>query len=228
MRLVIFDVDGTLTDTMTIDAHCFLSTFRDVCGFADVESDWSRYTNPTDAGILHEVFELRIGRPPSPTEMAHFREHLVALFRVAAEIRPFDPVRGAPELLARLKQGNEYSIALATGCWADAARVKMSSAGMRYDDYPSASADDGPERDSIIKLALARAAGSNGQKLSDVIYVGDGVWDIHACGKVGIHFLGIAANVQKEKLIVAGATHVLPDFSDQARFFASVENILAI
>ena len=61
-----------------------------------------------------------------------------------------------------------------------------------------------------------------------MIYVGDGVWDIRACGKAGIPFLGIASGVQKEKLIAAGATHVLPDLSDQHRFFASIESILAI
>jgi phosphoglycolate phosphatase-like HAD superfamily hydrolase len=182
MRLVIFDVDGTLTDTMAVDAYCFLRAFTEVCGFSDVESDWSSYSNATDAGIFHEVFECRVGRPPSPGELAHFREHLVALFRAAAATRPFDPVRGAPELLDRLKQENDYSVALATGCWADSARVKMSSAGMCYDDYSSASADDAPERDLILKLALARAAGSSSQKLSGVIYVGDGVWDIRACG----------------------------------------------
>jgi phosphoglycolate phosphatase-like HAD superfamily hydrolase len=228
MHLVIFDVDGTLTDTMAVDAYCFLRAFTEVCGFSDVESDWSSYSNATDAGIFHEVFELRLGRAPSPTELAHFREHLVALFRAAAATRPFDPVRGAPELLARLKQENDYSVALATGCWADSARVKMSSAGMCYDDYPSASADEAPERDSILKLALARAAGSSSQKLSGVLYVGDGVWDIRACGKAGIPFLGIAAGVQKEKLIAAGATHVLPDFFEQDQFFASIESILAI
>ena len=167
-------------------------------------------------------------RPTSiARRVAHFREHLVALFRAAAT-RPFDPVRGAPELLDRLKQENDYSVALATGCWSDSARVKMSSAGMCYDDYPSASADDAPERDSILKLALARAADSSSQKLSGVIYVGDGVWDIRACGKAGIPFLGIASGVQKEKLIAAGATCVLPDFFDQDQFFASIESILAI
>ena len=86
---------------------------------------------------------MRLGRPPSPTELAHFREHLVALFRAAAATRPFDPVRGAPELLARLKQENDYRVALATGCWADSARVKMSSAGMRIDDFNGNNFDHG-------------------------------------------------------------------------------------
>ena len=121
MRLVIFDVDGTLTDTMAVDARCFLRTFVEVCGFVDIDSDWSRYKNATDAGIFQEIFESRRGRAPSATETDSFRDHLVALFCSAAHERPFAAVPGAPELLVRLNQTNDYCVALATGCWADSA-----------------------------------------------------------------------------------------------------------
>src|SRR5260370_40888921 len=103
-RWGVFDLAGPLTDCMDVDAHCFLRAFTEVCGFSNVESDWSSYSNATDAGIFHEVFECRVGRPPSPAELANFREHLLALFRAAAATRPFDPVRVAPELLDRLRQ----------------------------------------------------------------------------------------------------------------------------
>ncbi len=33
MRLVIFDVDGTLTQTMETDAECFVGSLAEVCGF---------------------------------------------------------------------------------------------------------------------------------------------------------------------------------------------------
>ena len=107
-------------------------------------------------------------------------------------------------------------------------RVKMTVAGMNYDDYPSASADDAAERESIIKLALARATRLKDEESPQAVYVGDGVWDARACRKVGIPFLGIAAGAQREKLLAAGAAQILPDFSDQSRFFAAIETILAI
>jgi phosphoglycolate phosphatase-like HAD superfamily hydrolase len=228
MRLVIFDIDGTLTDTVAVDARCFLQTFEDVCGFKDVDPDWSGYANATDAGIYHEIFTTRIGRAPTVAETEQFHQHLVVLFRAAAQARPFAPVAGAPQLLARLRQSADFQIALATGCWAEPARVKMTAAGMNYDDYPSASADDAPERESIIKLALARATRLKDEEAPQAVYVGDGVWDARACRKVGIPFLGIAAGAQREKLLAAGAAQILPDFSDQSRFFAAIETILAI
>ena len=36
MRLVMFDIDGTLTDTMKVDALCFVRAFAEVCGFGDI------------------------------------------------------------------------------------------------------------------------------------------------------------------------------------------------
>ena len=33
MHLVMFDIDGTLTETMKIDEECFVRSFKDVFGF---------------------------------------------------------------------------------------------------------------------------------------------------------------------------------------------------
>jgi beta-phosphoglucomutase-like phosphatase (HAD superfamily) len=43
MHLVMFDIDGTLTKTMKVDEECFVRSFKDVFGFADVDTDWSHY-----------------------------------------------------------------------------------------------------------------------------------------------------------------------------------------
>ena len=228
MRLIIFDVDGTLTDTMAVDARCFLRSFAEVFGFTDVDPDWSFYKNATDAGIFHEVFESRTGRAPSEIETVRFREHLVALFRLATQEAPFAAVAGAPELLARLDSVDAYRVALATGCWRDSARVKMASAGMAYDDYPSASADDAPDRESIIELAIERAGRGIGGTFSGAVYVGDGLWDSRACRNLGIPFIGIGAGVQGEKLAAAGAVQIFRDLADADWFLASVEKILPV
>ena len=217
MPLVLFDIDGTLTDTMDVDTRCFLQAFVDVCGFSDVNPDWSVYKNTTDAGIFREVFGSRRGRAPTASETVEFRDHLVTLFRSAALQGPFAPIRGALELLTRMRERGDYRIGLATGSWSDAARVKMAAAGFCYDDYPEASADDAPDRETIFQIAATRTAGDT-CKWHRPIYVGDGVWDVKMSRLLGIRFLGIGAGAQREKLLIAGASYVLPDFADLDEF----------
>jgi phosphoglycolate phosphatase-like HAD superfamily hydrolase len=104
MRLVVFDIDGTLTQTMKADEECFVRSLADVCGFSDVDSDWSRYKHVTDSGIFREIHETRTGRLPSPDETSRFREHFVALLAQVLSEAAFAAVTGAPLLLSRLAE----------------------------------------------------------------------------------------------------------------------------
>ena len=141
MRLVIFDVDGTLTQTMETDAECFVRSLDEVCGFSHVETDWSRYRHATDSGVFQEIYESRTGRLPSSIEISAFRQHFVGLLAQVSSRVPFAPVTGAPVLLSRLAANREHRVAFATGAWRDGARLKMRSAGLCYDDYPAASSE---------------------------------------------------------------------------------------
>ena len=59
MPLVIFDIDGTLTQTTNADADCFVRSLAEVCGFRDVNTDWSGYKRATDSGVFHEIHQDR-------------------------------------------------------------------------------------------------------------------------------------------------------------------------
>jgi phosphoglycolate phosphatase-like HAD superfamily hydrolase len=224
MRLVIFDIDGTLTQTMNADAECFVRSLADVCGFTNVETDWSRYKHATDAGVFQEIYEARAGRPPSPIEISKFREHFVGLLAHASSETPFTPITGAPLLLSRLASSTEHRVALATGAWCDSARLKMTSASLCYNDYPAASSDDAPDRESIIRLSMRRAAERYG-RFSDAVYVGDDVWDARACRSVGISFVGVAADCRAARLVAEGAVRVFHDFSDPDLFLSRLDEI---
>jgi phosphoglycolate phosphatase-like HAD superfamily hydrolase len=109
MHLVMFDVDGTLTETMKVDEQCFVRSFKDVFGLVDIDTDWSHYSRPTDSGIFHDVFTSRIGRSPTAQEVSQFRQRFIQLLAAASSQSPFAPVAGADKLLSRLAQGGVAS-----------------------------------------------------------------------------------------------------------------------
>ena len=130
-RLIIFDIDGTLTETTKLDEECFVRALADVYGFDKIDTDWSRYRHATDAGIFQEIFEGRTDHAPSAEDVARFREHFVGLIALAAGQSPFGAIKGARELLAKLSCNAEFRVALATGAWSDSARIKMANAHVR-------------------------------------------------------------------------------------------------
>jgi phosphoglycolate phosphatase-like HAD superfamily hydrolase len=98
----------------------------------------------------------------------------------------------------------------------------MTSAGMRLDSYPAASADDALDRESIVKLSMQRAAERYEEEFGSIVYVGDGVWDARACRELGIPFIGIASGEQATQLASEGAVRVFQDFSKSDLFLESL------
>src|SRR5438876_10751626 len=102
MHLVMFDIDGTLTETMKIDEECFVRSLKDVFGFADIDTAWSHYPHTTDSGIFHDVCMSRIGRPPPAQAVSRFRQHSIQLLAAASSQSPSAPVAVAHRMLSTL------------------------------------------------------------------------------------------------------------------------------
>lgn len=73
MKLVMFDIDGTLTQTFAIDAECYVRALTEVSGFEAISTDWASYQHTTNSGILSEIYEMRLGRPPAVLDNSDIR-----------------------------------------------------------------------------------------------------------------------------------------------------------
>jgi hypothetical protein len=123
-----FDIDGTLSETMKVDGKCFVRSFMDVFGFSDIDTDWSRYRHTTDSGILHDVYASRTDRPSTEQDVSRFRQHFIQLLTAASSRSPFTSVAGAAQLLSRLSSSSTHRVSLASGGWRDSARLKNRTA----------------------------------------------------------------------------------------------------
>jgi phosphoglycolate phosphatase-like HAD superfamily hydrolase len=221
--LVLFDIDGTLTQSQSIDTQLYLRSLSAIFGFEDVDPDWSRYRHTTDSGIVHELCAARLGRAPTAEESRAFRAHFVGAVAAHAAQHPFRQVVGAAEALGSLLRSPACCVGLATGGWGSSAHCKLLSAGIDYDALICASADDAMSRTSIMQIAIDRVIRRNGRPDS-IVYVGDGVWDARACRQLQLPLIGIAAGTQAEALRAEGACAVLPDYADMQAFLTALSS----
>ena len=221
MKLVMFDIDGTLTESNDLDDMAFIKTLDDVFGFKAISNDWESYTHATDSCVLEEIYQLCRGSHPTSKEVDCFRNCFLELLSEGASAQGgVQPIRGASSVLARLLASPDYAVAYAGGAWRASAFFKLREAGLPTENIPNAFADDDRSREGICTLALARAEEHYQCLFRDVVYVGDGVWDIRCARRLGYSFIGIGQGERARKLIVEGARHVLPDYQDLDGFFA--------
>lgn len=157
MHLVVFDIDGTLTRTDSIDEVCYVAAVEEVLSIRGIDTDWLSYPHVTDSGILRHVVRSNLGRKLLAGEMDRvcgcFRRRLEDAFRRQPDACL--PVEGGPEMLSQLAGRSDLAVALATGGWESTARLKLERAGYDIQDIPLASASDADTREEIMRIASA-------------------------------------------------------------------------
>ena len=221
MKLAIFDVDGTLTNTNSVDDECFVEAFADVNEVLGINTNWAEYPHTTDSGITLHIFQERFGRAPQTDELSRLKDRFVELLdeRYSSHQELFAEVQGAALALRRLKRETDWAIGVATGCWRASALLKLKAAGIEFDSIPAAFAEDGMSREEILQSVVSQALKYHRQDgFEQIVSIGDGVWDVRAAARLRMAFLGIGDEEGEEKLRRAGATHITKDFSDYDKF----------
>lgn len=191
MRAVIFDLDGTLLQSMAIDCELFERAVETVVGPIRFRDAYSDYTHVTDAGIVAELLADN-GRHRDPKIVDAVRaEFVVRLSSHIGRSGPFEEIPGASGFLDRLRCDADTRLAIATGGWGESARLKLRSSGINTDDIAIATCDDSPARTEIMRAALWKLGG----QIDSVTYFGDGVWDIEACHQLGWNFVAVGAKL---------------------------------
>ena len=218
MKLVLLDIDGTLTDTNRIDTSCFVQAIADTFGFRDINTDWSAYANATDSGICEQLVCEFLGRLPADDEIPRARRRFHSLLREALSTDPVlcHAIAGGPLFLQKLLDVPNCAVGFATGGWNITARLKLTTAGYDHKAIPMASCDDACRRIEICKTAATRLIEKfNVRMVEQITYVGDGAWDARAAAALGYRFVGVGHEAQVELLRREGAVAVIPDFESE-------------
>ena len=226
MQLVVFDIDGTLTDTNVVDGQCYWRAVCEVLGIFGEQPDWTEFRNVTDAGIATELCIRHLGRELSAEEMDAIGSRLAAFLELA--LASEDPVAhqipGATEILSILHNAPDIAVALATGGLRPSAELKLRRAALPFTALPLASSTDAVAREEILLIAAGRATQKHARQFTSFIYVGDGVWDARAARTLVWRFIGIGSGQQAERLRQAGAALVVPDYRPPEAFLRLLMN----
>jgi len=182
MNGVVFDIDGTLLDSTSVDGTLYIAAVEKVLGKVRIRETWSQYEHVTDSGILDQILRDN-GLTRDPNVIATIKNAFVDGLR--GHIKQCGPFKEIPGALAFVR-GMTRSFAYATGGWAASAVLKLESAGFPTLGVPLSSADDSPQRRAIMENALRQLG-----RCDTITYYGDGEWDRDAALSLGWRFVPV-------------------------------------
>jgi len=217
MRLVLFDIDGTLVDCGGQTRRPFGEALVEVFGETG-EIEGYEFSGKTDTRI---VYDLLTGAGRTPAEVLPRIEEVREAYLPRLE-RCLLPERmrvlpGVVELLEGLAAEADVVVGLLTGNWERGARIKLAPHDLNR-SFPFGSFGDGRlDREELPPVAWARAHAAVGRRFSphETLIIGDAVPDVLCAHAHGIRCLAVASGwTSAERLAAAGADWVLPDLRE--------------
>jgi phosphoglycolate phosphatase len=231
MRLILFDIDGTLLLTDGAGRRAIHQAMLAEVGTAG-PIDGHRFDGKTDPQIINELLTLagHTGAADAARIAAVCRRYLELLeIELAREGQMTRLLDGVPELLAALTAAEaeqQALVGLLTGNLERGAALKLQSAGVAPGRFAiGAYGSDAAERPALPAIARQRAEQLTGRRIPgpDVVIVGDTPEDV-ACGRgIGARTVAVATGrYEVAALATAGATHVFPSLADTAAVLAAL------
>jgi phosphoglycolate phosphatase len=212
IRIVLFDIDGTLLLTGGAGRRAFLAAAEDVLE-KPVDDSKVAFAGQTDQAIMKSLLAQN-GFPDhdpalSDTVFARYLVHLDGeIERGAFRLCP-----GIRELLDAMERDGEFLTGLLTGNIELAAHRKLSHVGIDSAFKFGAFGSDHIERDCLVPIARARAGRVAGCAAADapVVVIGDTPLDVQCARAGGARAFAVATGLYDRDGLAACKPDVLCD-----------------
>jgi phosphoglycolate phosphatase-like HAD superfamily hydrolase len=229
MRLVLFDIDGTLLSSEGLGRASMQRALSEVFGSAGDPA--YRYDGKTDKQIVRDVMRLE---GHSDKHIDERMQKLIDLYVVGLQegvksgkfnVRPLE---GVPELLDALEARDDVVLGLLTGNIAPGARIKLRAAGIDPDRFRvNAFGSDHEHRPELPAIAQRRASEKLGLDIAGdrLIVIGDTPADIECGRSLGARAIGVASGHYTVKELLSHKPYAaLPSLKNTKKALETILN----
>lgn len=207
--LFIFDIDGTLTDSVPMYLISVTKSLM-AMGISNIDTDYNNYIHHTDSYALRYNYERNFGKTIPNGLLEDFESDLVV------QMGKFDPVKeieGAKSLIQFFRD-SKVSFCFATGALPKPAMIKLEQCDIWYDENILATSKTHESREGFVLDAIERAKTFyNQEQFDQIISLGDGIWDLKTAQNLSLDFVGIGDRNRK-KLTDNGAKNCFSDLNE--------------
>ena len=208
LKAIIFDMDGTLGDTVALCVEAYRQTTFEVSGRLPEAEEVLNLFGISDRGVLGGLLGMRYDDPALPID------HFVQVYeRLHDSLAPV-PYTGAVQVLKNLR-AKGLKVGLLTGKEDYTANPTIKRYGMEglFDiiltGQPTHNCKDECLREAMQRLKLTA---------DEMIYVGDAPTDIDHCHRVGVRIINAAwgthAATEAEACLARNPDYRLTDFTE--------------
>ena len=200
IRLVLFDIDGTLIHTSGAGEKAFARVFSNLFGLTD-GTEKLKFAGRTDVAILREFF-LHNAIEPSSDNLEQFFEAYVFMLEHMLQSLPGGVHPGVWNWLKKLRTlPHQPAIGLLTGNIRLGAEIKLRRFDLWEQFEIGGFADDSSERNEIAAIVKQRGEALRGRELrgDEVLVIGDTPLDIACARSIGAKILAVGTGMYRPK-----------------------------
>lgn len=223
VKLILFDIDGTLIDSGGAGSRSLDLAFKKIFG-VDHAFRGIEMAGKTDPQILKEALLLH-GIDFSDSEMPAFFEAYTGFLKdcvnnTAGHVKP-----GIGKVLTCLAKQKGLVSGLLTGNIEEGARIKLEQYGLYSCFSTGAFGSDSEDRNELLPMVISKFLRENAVRVDyrDCVVIGDTPRDIDCAKPYGALAVGVATGPYTvEALSDAGADAVFADLSDTERLMSVI------
>ena len=225
LRLVLFDIDGTLLSAGRVFREALKSALVATFGTAGDMANYE-FSGRTDREIVRGLM-----RGAGLSDAVVDGRMAQALERFTVELMPLlapDEIKlkpGVRELIERLSGDGAVTLGLLTGNLEACARAKLQPLDLnRYFPF-GAYGSDHEDRSALPAIAIERAYRATGRRFAGkrVVIVGDSIHDVRCGRHLGVRAVAVASGVTtRERLAAESPDVLLGDLSDTRVALAAI------